>query len=321
MALVFAQLGERRLRAGLSTLLDRRLAAPQTLSRFLASGPRDLTATVACRRAAERLADVLRSTRDGLRRFLGDGPTRHPQFAMLAADLLELSDGAMRLETRADEASFRVLLDRARGYFLTQDGRPRAEKFAGTGFSGADCSSDDAWKRHRGTAAALAPGIAEALWAFRRDLNVVLSRGVWTIYGVTLSQYRRTLESRALLDFSGVLERAVRLLRELDEFAESRFHLESRYHHVLVDEFQDTSRPQWKLVAQLVRSWGEGFGAGAGPLPPSIFIVGDRKQSIYGFRDASPAVMEEAAAFVGELRNDDPRCAIAVGQSRRFSRS
>ena len=126
-------------------------------------------------------------------------------------------------------------------------------------------------------AAELSPAIADAIRGFRRDLNVIMSRGVWRIYGVALSQYRQTLEARALLDFSGVLERAVGLLKDMDEFAQSRYKLEARYRHVLVDEFQDTSRAQWDLVAQLVRSWGEGFGAAADALPPSIFIVGDRK--------------------------------------------
>src|SRR5207248_978404 len=91
------------------------------------------------------------------------------------------------------------------------------------------------------------------------------------------------------------------------------FSLEASYRHVLVDEFQDTSRAQWELVAQLVRSWGEGLGASADALPPSIFIVGDRKQSIYGFRDAEAAVLDAAAAFVETLRPDeDPRRAISV---------
>ena len=52
VALVFAQLGERRLRTGIAALLDRRLVAPQVLRRFLQSGPRNLTAAVACEAAA-----------------------------------------------------------------------------------------------------------------------------------------------------------------------------------------------------------------------------------------------------------------------------
>jgi ATP-dependent helicase/nuclease subunit A len=105
----------------------------------------------------------------------------------------------------------------------------------------------------------------------------------------------------------------VKLLKDLDEFAESRLRLEARCRHVLVDEFQDTSRAQWELVRQLVRSWGEGFGAADDAIAPSIFIVGDRKQSIYGFRDADVALVDEAAEFIAGLRPAaHPRHAISV---------
>src|SRR5581483_130981 len=288
--------------------------APQALRRYLSGGPADLTAASACAAAAATLRDELRAVRGGLAAFLDDGPTAHPQFAMLAEDLRNLCGAPPgRFESRDEQAAFRALLDRLRAYFLTKEGQPRGEKFAGTGFKGEHCASEAAWKRHRAAAAPLAPRIASIAAAFRRDLNVVLSRGDWHIFGIALGQYQRTLDAHALLDFSGVLERAVRLLKGMDEFAESRFRLEARYRHVLVDEFQDTSRAQWELVAQLVRSWGEGLGAAADALPPSIFIVGDRKQSIYGFRDAEVAVLDEARAFVGRLRGDgDPRHAISV---------
>ena len=216
-------------------------------------------------------------------------------------------------ETREEQAAFRVLIDRLRAYFLTQQGEPRKASFAGTGFSASDCASEAAWKRHRDRAADLAPAVAETVRAFRRDLNVVMSRGVWRIFAVALTTYQQTLETHALLDFSGVLERAIDLLKQMDEFARSRYRLESRYHHVLVDEFQDTSRAQWELVAQLVRSWGEGLGASADALPPSIFVVGDRKQSIYGFRDAEVAILDDAAGFIEALRPDGhSRHAITV---------
>ena len=70
VALVFAQLGERRLRTGMAALLDRRLVAPHALRRFLRTGPRDLTAASACRAAARRLADIFAGVRDGLDGFL-----------------------------------------------------------------------------------------------------------------------------------------------------------------------------------------------------------------------------------------------------------
>jgi ATP-dependent helicase/nuclease subunit A len=335
VALVFAQLGERRLRAGIAALLDRRLVAPGALRKFLQKGPRDLTPASACAAAAARLCDIFAAVRGGVDAFLADGPCRHPQFAMLAEDIRTLCslgrperaalqqnvdppfqggrsshDGGAPFQ---DGRQFRALIDRLRAYFLTQDGSPRGEKFGGTGFGTPDCDSDDAWRRHRAAAAQIAPPIAETIKAFRRDLNAIMSRGVWRIFAVTLREYQQTLDAHALLDFSGVLERAVRLLKEMDEFAESRLRLEARHRHVLVDEFQDTSRPQWELVRQLVKSWGEGFGAAADAIPPSIFVVGDRKQSIYGFRDADVAIVDEAAAFIEDLRREgSPRQAITV---------
>ena len=311
VALVFAQLGERRLRDGLAALLNRRLVAPQALGRYLQSGPRDLTASVACRRAAEALGDLF----GGVIVFLDAGPVRHPQFAMLAADIRALvSDpGSLALDAREGQAALRALLDRLRAYFLTQDGRPRGKSFTGTIFKKEDCSSEDAWRRHRQVASDLAPAVAETILRFRRDLNVVLARGVWRIFAVLMNQYQRTLEAHALLDFSGVLEKAVRLLQDMDEFAESRFRLEARHRHVLVDELQDTSRAQWELVAQLVRNWAEGLGAGADALQPSIFVVSDRKQSIYGFRDADVAIVDQAAAFIEGLRTGgEPRRTITM---------
>ncbi|PYR28804.1 MAG: hypothetical protein DMF92_13295, partial [Acidobacteria bacterium] len=314
VALLFAQLGERRVRSGIAALLDRRLVAPQALRRYLENGPRDLTAAVACRRAADRLRGLFTDAGASIPLFLDDGPVRHPQFAMLAGDIIGLcASGDGDLTSRSGQAALRGLIDRLRAYFLKQDGEPRGKNFMGTGFTAADCDTEDAWRRHRQTAEALAPGVAQAIRAFRRDLNVVMSRGLWRVFAVALRQYQRTLDRHALVDFSGVLERAVRLLKEMDEFAQSRYRLEARYSHVLVDEFQDTSRAQWELIAQLVKSWGEGFGLAGDALPPSIFIVGDRKQSIYGFRDADVALLDEAGQFIEQLRVEgDPRRAITV---------
>jgi ATP-dependent helicase/nuclease subunit A len=67
----------------------------------------------------------------------------------------------------------------------------------------------------------------------------------------------------------------------------------------LIDEFQDTNPLQW----QILRSWLEGYGADTNK--PSIFIVGDPKQSIYRFRRADPRLFDTAKDFLqGELGAD-----------------
>ncbi len=55
--------------------------------------------------------------------------------------------------------------------------------------------------------------------------------------------------------------------------------LGTRIRHILVDEFQDTSRDQYELLRTLTQDWSEGDGR-------TLFVVGDPMQSIYGFRNA-----------------------------------
>jgi ATP-dependent helicase/nuclease subunit A len=304
VALAFAQLGERRLRAGLAVLLNRRLVAPAALRAFLATGPANLDVAAACRRASRSLTDVLDSMPGGAPRFLETGPLFDPSFILVARDVRRLLDGA-ELEPPAVQAAF----TRVREHFLTQDGSPRRRlDYRKDAFA-----SEADWKHHRDVVVNYAARVEEVLDAYRRDLNVIVSRGIWRTFQVALGEYRRTLDAHAVLDFSDALLHALDLLRQMDEFAQSRYRLESRYHHILVDEFQDTSRAQWELVSLLIQSWGEGAGlAHSGPLPPSIFIVGDRKQSIYGFRDADVSVLEEASRYLGRLRTDgDVRRAIS----------
>ena len=293
VALVLAQLGLSRARQGLAALLDRRLVARPALDRFLARGPADLTAGVACRRAAASLHDVLRSVPGGLSQFLADGPVGHGRFALFSREIERLGavDGL-------SDADIRGLLDRIAAHFLTGDGSARKPGRIHP-YLAAQYPSKAAELRHRDAVCLLAPDVRRVVDAFRRDLNVVLARGVRRMFAVALTQYRAALEARGVLDFSDVLERALALLRNMGEFSGSRYRLEYRYHHVLVDEFQDTSRAQWELISLLVRAWGEGLGLAS---QPSIFIVGDRKQSIYRFRDADVSVLREAAAFVDGLR-------------------
>jgi ATP-dependent helicase/nuclease subunit A len=302
--LVFAQLGDARLRDGLAILLERRLVARDVLRRFLVRGPSDLTPRQVCRDAADRLREMLRDVEGGPEQFLTDGPRHHPKFALLADDLraLVLDPVAPAPDDDLLLRRSRGLLDRMAEHLLTRNGLPRSKWPA---YSADDCDSKEAWKRHRAQAARIAPRMTDEIARFQRDLNVVLSRGVWRIFEIALAQYRRTLAAHGVVDFPDALWRALGLLEQMDEFARSRYLLEARYHHLLVDEFQDTSQAQWDLVRRLVQSWAAGLGLSQDlPLEPSIFIVGDRKQSIYGFRDADAGIILRAAREIAGLRPD-----------------
>jgi len=200
------------------------------------------------------------------------------------------------------------VLDRAGAHFLTADGTPRRSGAIHPYKGERDFPSIELARQHRTAVFQVAPQVERVLSIFARDLNVVLARGIKQMFAVALTQYRAALDERSVLDFSDVLQRALTLLRQMDEFSQSRFRLESRYHHVLVDEFQDTSRAQWELVSLLIQSWGEGLGLSTNP---SIFIVGDRKQSIYRFRDAEVAVLQEAGRYIDGIRpGGNPRRSI-----------
>ena len=305
IALVLAQLGLSRTREGLAHLLDRRLVAWDALERFLVRGPGDLTPAIACRRAVVALHDVLRTMPGGLPAFLRDGPARHPRYELFVRDVERLPGLALENEP---EATLRGVIDRVTAHFLTIDGKARKSGQI-TPYKAEHYHTPDAAKRHRSAVFQIAPQVERVITAFNRDLNVVLARGIRKMFAVSLEQYRRSLDERSVLDFSDVLDRALALLRQMDEFAQSRFRLESRYHHVLVDEFQDTSRAQWELVSLLIQSWREGVGVSS---QPSIFVVGDRKQSIYRFRDAEVSVLQQAGRYIEALRPDgNPRRSIS----------
>jgi ATP-dependent helicase/nuclease subunit A len=70
--------------------------------------------------------------------------------------------------------------------------------------------------------------------------------------------------------------------------------------HLLIDEFQDTNPLQWQALSSWLGSY-----AGAGSQAPSVFIVGDPKQSIYRFRRAEPQVFEAAQQFVATVLGGD----------------
>jgi ATP-dependent helicase/nuclease subunit A len=84
---------------------------------------------------------------------------------------------------------------------------------------------------------------------------------------------------RGEVDHAQIAAGAVQALGDESAPTDLLLALDERLSHVLVDEFQDTSRSQWSLLAALTAGWGPGDGR-------TVFAVGDPMQSIYRFREA-----------------------------------
>lgn len=101
-----------------------------------------------------------------------------------------------------------------------------------------------------------------------------------------INDYELFCKKRSQTDFIGLEYCALRVLDTTDPSDLSLF-LDHRLRHILIDEFQDTNRLQWELLRRLVDGWDGEDGR-------TVFIVGDPKQSIYGFRNAEVNLFYEA---------------------------
>ena len=126
-----------------------------------------------------------------------------------------------------------------------------------------------------------------------------------------LAEFAALKRERGWVDMNDV-ERAAQVMlgdAVLSGWVQER--LDARIRHLMIDEFQDTNPLQWQALS----SWLSGY-SGAGGAAPSVFIVGDPKQSIYRFRRAEPQVFMAAQAFVKEALGGD---VLACDHTRRSS--
>jgi len=107
-----------------------------------------------------------------------------------------------------------------------------------------------------------------------------------------MQRYADAKAHRAALDFDDLIRRTALLLSTSAQAQWVLYKLDGGLDHILVDEAQDTSPEQWKIVEALATEFFSGEGAAAGA-PRTLFAVGDEKQSIYGFQGAMPEKFAE----------------------------
>jgi ATP-dependent helicase/nuclease subunit A len=153
--------------------------------------------------------------------------------------------------------------------------------------------------------------IGLALQAIRRrsaePLVVALNRALFTAGQAYLGHYQTLKAEQRVFDFADLEWHAYRLLTQEEHASYLHSRLDARYKHILLDEFQDTNPLQWNIVL----AWLNAYGGDSER--PSVFIVGDPKQSIYRFRRAEPRVFIAAR----DLLQAQGAAVLRTNQTRR----
>jgi ATP-dependent helicase/nuclease subunit A len=135
-----------------------------------------------------------------------------------------------------------------------------------------------------------------------------------------LPVYAARKASRGLLDFDDLIARAKDLLTDPGLAAWVLYRLDGSIDHILVDEAQDTSPEQWQLIEALAAELIS--GEGASQRPRSLFVVGDKKQSIYSFQGADVAAFDRMRGhFASRLEGGPGLETSALEHSFRSSRA
>lgn len=106
-----------------------------------------------------------------------------------------------------------------------------------------------------------------------------------------LTRYAEQKARAGLLDYDDVIIACIRLLSDEESRGWVASRLGYRVRHLLLDEAQDTSPAQWVLLGQLI---GELFQGDHASEARSLFVVGDKKQSIYRFQGADPQLFSQS---------------------------
>ncbi len=134
--------------------------------------------------------------------------------------------------------------------------------------------------------------------AWKKEQEAYALNEAWFAMSAAMMDHvNATKESMRVRDFDDLEIGVSQLMADSANAAYLQSRLDAKYRHILVDEFQDTNPVQW----QILRAWLEGYGQDESK--PTIFIVGDPKQSIYRFRRADPRLFNNAQSFLVKEMN------------------
>jgi ATP-dependent helicase/nuclease subunit A len=264
---------------GLAGALDEAVRERRKLLRFMAFYPNADQALAAALglKPEEKLAAVEAE-------MLASANLPRSEWASVAATLVTLGGNAAKCGEALAVAAAGTLDDYL-AVFTTADGDPRTEG----GFGSA-------------TARGKEPALFARLAAERDRLHGLLDRrraamarertsALLALAAATIHNYEADKLARGLLDYDDLVTKTVDLLHNHDS-AWVHYKLDGGIDHILIDEAQDTSPEQWRVIEQLAAEFFAGRGARE-DRGRTIFAVGDEKQSIFSFQGADPKRFDE----------------------------
>ena len=119
--------------------------------------------------------------------------------------------------------------------------------------------------------------------------NHQLSAALYDFADALLSGYEAEKTRRGVLDYDDLVSMTNQLLSGAGAAQWVLFKIDNGLEHILVDEAQDTSPAQWRVITALADAFFDDAGLSAkDKRPRTIFAVGDEKQSIFSFQGADP---------------------------------
>ncbi|GAB2890010.1 hypothetical protein GCM10027046_18200 [Uliginosibacterium flavum] len=195
----------------------------------------------------------------------------------------------VRLKPHLQERDGGAAFETIRAAFLTATNSSRARKPGAAQAKRLGASGEE---RYLALHSEWSARVIATLGALQDQRNAELNRRALLVGEALLTRFDELKRQRRAMDFADLEAEIDKLLASEGGAAYLQARLDARYKHILLDEFQDTNPLQWRIL----RGWLDGY-VGAGAARPSVFLVGDPKQSIYRFRRAEPKLFMAAAEY------------------------
>lgn len=133
-----------------------------------------------------------------------------------------------------------------------------------------------------------APRFSAQQWSILNELLILLP--------ALVAELTLVFQQAGTVDHTQISLGALQALGDSLNPTELALRLDHRLRHILIDEFQDTSSTQFRLLQRLTEGWSE-YNEANPQSPNTVFLVGDGMQSIYGFRNANVGLFLEARRY------------------------